>query len=42
VMFAIHMQLSAVTAIVNCPVRRQFIGSRCLKQDAQQFIWLFQ
>jgi hypothetical protein len=36
------MQLSAVTAIVNCPVRRQFIGSRCLKQAALQSIWISQ
>jgi hypothetical protein len=36
------MQRSEVTAIVNCPVRRQFNASRSLRQVALQSIWLSQ
>ena len=39
---ALHPIRTGIAAIVNCPVRRQFFGSRCLKQAAQQSIWLFQ
>jgi hypothetical protein len=38
----VHLRLSAVVAIVDCPDRSQFIGSRSLKQAAPQSIWLFQ
>ena len=40
--FSVHLQRSAVVAIVNCPVRGQFIGSRSLKPAARQSIWLLQ
>jgi len=40
--FSVHLQRSAVVAIVNCSVRGQFIGFRSLKQVALQSIWLFQ
>jgi len=40
--FPVHLQRSAVVAIVDCPDRGQFIGSRSLKQVALQWIWLFQ
>jgi hypothetical protein len=40
--FPIHLQRAAVVAIVDCPGRGQFIGSRSLKQAAPQSIWLFQ
>jgi hypothetical protein len=40
--FSVHLQRSAVVAIVDCPIRGQFIGSRSLKQVAPQSIWLFQ
>ena len=40
--FSVHLQRSAVVAIVDCPVRGQFIGSRSLKEVAPQSIWLFQ
>jgi hypothetical protein len=38
----VHLRLSAVVAIVDCPDRSQLIGSRSLKQAAPQSIWLFQ
>jgi len=38
----VHLQLSAVVAIVNCRGRSQFNDSRSLKQAALQPIWLFQ
>jgi hypothetical protein len=40
--FPVHLQRSAVVAIVDCPDRGQFIGSLSLKQVALQLIWLFQ
>ena len=40
--FSVHLQRSAVVAIVNCSVNGQFNGLRSLKQDALQSIWLFQ
>ena len=40
--FSVHLQRSAVVAIVNCSVRGQFNGFRSLKQFALQSIWLFQ
>jgi hypothetical protein len=40
--FLVHLQRSAVVAIVDCPDRGQFIGSLSLKQAAPQWIWLFQ
>jgi hypothetical protein len=40
--FSVHLQRSAVVAIVNCSVRGQFNGFRSLKQVALQSIWLFQ
>jgi hypothetical protein len=40
--FPVHLRLSAVVAIVDCPDRSQFIGSPSLKQVALQSIWLFQ
>jgi hypothetical protein len=40
--FLVHLQCSAVVAIVNCPERAQFIEFRSLKQAALQSIWLFQ
>jgi hypothetical protein len=40
--FLVHLQRSAVVAIVDCPDRAQFIGSLSLKQAAPQWIWLFQ
>jgi hypothetical protein len=40
--FSVHLQRSAVAAIVNYPVQGQFIGSRSLKQAVPQPIWLFQ
>ncbi|MFN9914932.1 MAG: hypothetical protein ACK53L_20250 [Pirellulaceae bacterium] len=40
--FPVHLQRSAVVAIVDCPDRGQFIGSLSLKQVALQWIWLFQ
>ena len=41
-MLPVHLQRSAVAAIVDCPVRGQFTGSRSLKPVAPQLIWLFQ
>ena len=41
-MLPVHLQRSAVAAIVDCPVRGQFTGSRSLKPVAPQSIWLFQ
>jgi hypothetical protein len=38
----VHLRLSAVVAIMDCPDRCQFIGSPSLKQAALQSIWLFQ
>jgi hypothetical protein len=38
----VHLRLSAVLAIVDCPDRDQFIDSRLLKQAAPQWICLFQ
>ena len=38
----VHLRLSAVVAIMDCPGRSQFIGSPSLKQAALQSIWLFQ
>jgi len=40
--FPVHLQRAAVVAIVDCPDRGQFIGSRSLKQAAPLSIWLFQ
>jgi hypothetical protein len=40
--FPVHLRLSAVVAIVDCPDRSQLIGSPSLKQVALQSIWLFQ
>jgi len=40
--FSVHLQRSAVAAIVNCSVRGQFNGFRSLKQVVLQSIWLFQ
>lgn len=40
--FLVHLQRSAVVAIVDCPDHGQFIGSLSLKQAAPQWIWLFQ
>jgi hypothetical protein len=40
--FPVHLQRSAVVAIVDCSDRGQFIGSLSLKQAALQWIWLFQ
>jgi hypothetical protein len=40
--FPVQLQRSAVVAIVDCPDRGLFIGSRSLKQVALQWIWLFQ
>jgi hypothetical protein len=40
--FPIHLQRSKVAAILDCPVRGQFIRSRSLKPVAPQAIWLFQ
>ena len=40
--FSVHLQRSAVVAIVNCSVRGQFNGFRSLKQVVLQSIWLFQ
>jgi hypothetical protein len=40
--FSVHLQRSAVAAIVNCSVRGQFSGSWSLKPVAPQPIWLFQ
>jgi len=40
--FSVHLQRAVVAAIVDCPDRGQFIGSRSLKQAAPQSIWLFQ
>jgi hypothetical protein len=38
----VHLQRSTVAAIVDCPVRAQFIGSRSLEPVALQSICLFQ
>jgi hypothetical protein len=40
--FSVHLQRSAVVAIVNCQDHGQFIGFRSLKPVAPQWIWLFQ
>jgi hypothetical protein len=40
--FPVHLQRSAVVAIVDCPDQGQFIGSLSLKQAALQWICLFQ
>lgn len=40
--FPVHLQRSAVAAILDCPVRRQFTGPESLKPVAPQVIWLFQ
>jgi integrase len=40
--FPVHLQRSAVVAIVDCPDHGQFIGSLSLKQAAPQWICLFQ
>ena len=42
VVFPVHLLRVAVAAIVDCPVRGQFIGSQSLKQAALQAICLFQ
>jgi hypothetical protein len=41
-MSSIHLQPSAVAAIIDCPLPGQFIGFRSLKPVASQLIWLFQ
>ena len=40
--FPVHLQRSAVAAILDCPVRHQFTGPESLKPVALQLIWLFQ
>ena len=40
--FLVHLQRSAVVAIVDCPDHGQFIGALSLKQAAPQWICLFQ
>ena len=40
--FSVHLQRSAVVAIVNCQDQGQFIGFQSLKPVAAQWIWLFQ
>jgi hypothetical protein len=40
--FPVHLQRSAVVAIVDCPDLGQFIGSLSLKQAALQWVCLFQ
>jgi hypothetical protein len=37
-LFSVHLQRSAVVAIINFPVRDQFIASRPLKPVAPQWI----
>jgi len=41
-MLPVHLQRSAVVAMVNCSVRGWFNGFRSLKQVALQSIWLLQ
>jgi hypothetical protein len=41
-MLPVHLQRSAIAAIVDCPVPGQSIGSRSLKPVAPQLIWFFQ
>jgi len=38
----LHLQCSAVVAIVDCHEQGQFIGFLSLKQSALQSIWVFQ
>ena len=40
--FPVHLQRSAVVAIVDCPDLGQFIGSLSLRQAALQLVCLFQ
>ena len=40
--FPVHLQRSAVAAILDCPVWRQYTGPETLKPVALQLIWLFQ
>jgi hypothetical protein len=40
--FSVHLQRSAIVAIVNCHDHGQLIGFRLLKPVAPQWIWLFQ
>jgi hypothetical protein len=40
--FPVHLQRSAVAAILDCHVWGQFSGPESLKPVALQLIWLFQ
>lgn len=39
--FPVHLQRSAVEAILDCPIWRMFTGPETLKPVALQLIWLF-
>jgi hypothetical protein len=40
--FPVHLQRSAVAAVLDCTVWRQFAGPEPLKPVALQLTWLFQ